>query len=215
MAAEMGSSSLVARLIEAGAEVNAHPAEIGRRTVLQAAAGKEELHLAIKLVNQRANVNGPPAKEGGRTALQAAAESGDPEMVRFLLDVGADPNEPACEVNGKTARQAAEDSKNIEVIQLLDDATRHRERGIIARRLIVCCDGTALYNDTDQPLSNVAKIALCFGEWDRREATHFTQVIHYQSGIGTSSFLWVKWYEQAFARGKPLEHLLASRKNSL
>ncbi|KAH7377459.1 hypothetical protein BKA64DRAFT_586177 [Cadophora sp. MPI-SDFR-AT-0126] len=68
------------------------------------------------------------------------------------------------------------------------------------RRLIVCCDGTWMKNDTDQPLSNVARIGLCLADCDRRGEKHFTQVVHYQSGVGTSSWGALNLYEGAFAQ---------------
>ena len=56
-----------------------------------------------------------------------------------------------------------------------------------ARRLIVCCDGTANDVDRDSPLTNVARISRCISPEDRRGEIDFTQIVYYLPGVGTGT----------------------------
>ncbi len=65
-------------------------ANVGRYTVLMAAAYSGDLEAATWLVEHGANVNA--RSEAGCTALNGAAVSGNAAIVKLLLDRGADPN---------------------------------------------------------------------------------------------------------------------------
>ena len=108
-------------LLDAGADVNAPPADNGR-TALQAAASSGNLELVQVLLNAGADVNAPPADNDGRTALQAAAYSGNLELVQVLLDAGADVNASAAKHAGATSLQAAALSGRVRVATTLLNA---------------------------------------------------------------------------------------------
>ncbi|KAL3419921.1 ankyrin repeat protein [Phlyctema vagabunda] len=85
-AAKLGELEILQCLLQAGADVNAPPAEYGN-TALTAAAS-EGYHDVVKiLLKAGADVND---KRGGRTALEGAVERGDLEMVQILVAAGAD-----------------------------------------------------------------------------------------------------------------------------
>lgn len=88
-AAEIGSLDLVKRLLNAGADVNAPPAEDSGATALQVAAMYGFIGIACLLLEKGAEVNAPPAKKEGRTALEGAAEHGRIDMLQLLLNCGA------------------------------------------------------------------------------------------------------------------------------
>ena len=79
---------MVERPLEAGADVNAKPAEYPGRTALQAAAGGGHQAVVERLLNAGADVNAA-ASSRGRTALQAAAEGRHQAVVDCLRRAGA------------------------------------------------------------------------------------------------------------------------------
>ena len=88
-AAEIGSLDLVKRLLNAGADVNAPPAEDSGATALQVAAMYGFIGIACLLLGKGAEVNAPTAKMEGKTTLESAAEHGRIDMLRLLLNRGA------------------------------------------------------------------------------------------------------------------------------
>jgi uncharacterized protein (DUF2235 family) len=56
-------------------------------------------------------------------------------------------------------------------------------------RIVVCCDGTWNNSDgTNQPPTNVTKLARCIKHVDARKAgSTIRQIVYYQSGIGSTS----------------------------
>lgn len=187
---------LVHLLVEKGADVNANP---GTESALQIAVRREYHPLAEMLLQHGANPNAPACGPDGQTALHTALHNNDARTVELLLEKGADTRaeDSAGESVVSIARELGHDVLSAHMVKE-HDARLEDPR---PRRLIVCCDGTWMKNDTDQPLSNVARIALCFADCDRRDEKHFTQIVHYQSGVGTSSFGPLNWYEGAFAAG--------------
>ena len=88
-AAKIGSLDLVKRLLNAGADVNAPPAEDSGATPLQVAAMYGFIDIACLLVEKGAEVNAPPAEKEGRTALEGTAEHGRIDILQLLLNRGA------------------------------------------------------------------------------------------------------------------------------
>lgn len=82
-----GSQKTLELLSRRGGNVNAN---VGRYTVLMAAAYSGDLDAATWLVEHGADVNA--RSEAGCTALNGAAVSGNAAIVKLLLDLGADPN---------------------------------------------------------------------------------------------------------------------------
>ncbi len=82
-----GSRQTLELLFRRGGNVNAN---VGRYTVLMAAAYSGDLEAATWLVEHGADVNA--RSEAGCTALNGAAVSGNAALVKLLLDRGADPN---------------------------------------------------------------------------------------------------------------------------
>jgi ankyrin repeat protein len=82
-----GSRKTLELLSLRGGNVNAN---VGRYTVLMAAAYSGDLDAATWLVEHGADVNA--RSEAGCTALNGAAVSGNAAIVKLLLDRGADPN---------------------------------------------------------------------------------------------------------------------------
>ncbi|RYP39320.1 hypothetical protein DL768_010726 [Monosporascus sp. mg162] len=119
-----GDIELVQVLLDAGADVNAPPADRYGRTALQAAVEKGNIELVRVLFGAGADVNTLPTDRYGRTAFQAAIEEGNIELVQVLLDAGADVNAPPAGRYGRTALQAAVDEGNIDLVQVLLDAGR-------------------------------------------------------------------------------------------
>ncbi|KUL82105.1 hypothetical protein ZTR_10068 [Talaromyces verruculosus] len=228
-AAGQGHKDIVVYLVQVIADVNDLLAKHGGRTALQAEAELAKKDVVEWLIGRdaethsriAAHINAPPAEVEGRTALQAAAEQGHQDIVEYLIQVGADINaQPAAEY-GVTAVQAAAENHFIRILRLLLDrgaqidlmkadffadralieaAKENRQPKEIRRRLIVCCDGTWNRNDTDRPLSNAARISRCIENLDTRDdGKVFTQVLYYQSGIGSSSSWPGRLWDGAFA----------------
>ncbi|KAI0444156.1 ankyrin repeat-containing domain protein [Xylaria telfairii] len=87
-AVESGNMSLVALLINSGADVDAPAAPVWGASALQLAAILGHLTIARLLLEHGANVNAPPAKWKGRSALEGASEHGNLDMVQLLLENG-------------------------------------------------------------------------------------------------------------------------------
>ncbi|KAH7419748.1 ankyrin repeat-containing protein [Cadophora sp. MPI-SDFR-AT-0126] len=100
-------TSVVARLIAAGADVNAAGDFNRPRTALQIAAVSGNVEIVDMLLAAGADVNVPAAKYNGRTALQAASEGGHLPVIEKLLEIGEDVNAPGAHYGGLTALQAS------------------------------------------------------------------------------------------------------------
>ena len=122
VAASTGEVSLVALLIQYGADPNAHPSGAVRRSPLQAACENGKLRVVQLLLNHNVDVNAPPAWHNGGTALQLAAISGHLDIVFALLDRGADLNAPAARVNGRTALEGVAENGRLDTVRALLDA---------------------------------------------------------------------------------------------
>lgn len=102
-AAERGHRSFVAKLIEAGAPVEAKP--VGMWAALTAAVFNRRKGVVLELLAAGADVNtiddtfrrGTPSTNGpcDRDSLQIAIQNRDEEMVNILLEAGADPSKEA------------------------------------------------------------------------------------------------------------------------
>ena len=116
---------IISRLIEAGAVVNAPPAD-GGLSALAAAASQHDESVALKLVQllvgHDADVNQAPAADSGSTALQAAASVGHVSVIEYLLHAGADINQEVSRRRGRTALQAAAEMEHLSAVQQLLDA---------------------------------------------------------------------------------------------
>jgi uncharacterized protein len=121
-----GQAVFVARLLEAGVDVDARDDEEGA-TALMAAVGLGDPAIVAQFLEARADPNlqaagGRSGRFAGWTALMIAAHLGDEHMVRVLLEGGADPairskdGLSAVDLARKAGRQAA--------IDLLENAFR-------------------------------------------------------------------------------------------
>lgn len=118
LAAGIGNKGVVERLVlDAGAEVNAEPAQLGGRTALQAAASGGHYEVVKFLLERSADPKARPAPIEGRTALQAAAGAGNRAIVELLLEAGV--NADAGEFGGRTALQAAAEGGHKDIVQFL------------------------------------------------------------------------------------------------
>lgn len=118
-AADNSHEQVVNVLLQAGADVNAKPAERFGRTPLQAAAQSGNETLVTLFLRAGAEVNAPPAGYGGMAALQGAAESGNEKVVALLIATKADVNAEPSKWLGRTALQAAAESGNETLVMLL------------------------------------------------------------------------------------------------
>ncbi|KAI1308514.1 hypothetical protein F5Y03DRAFT_350011 [Xylaria venustula] len=175
------------------------------QTSLHAAALKYPVDSALKLICYGADINAVTKDQ--KTALAIAIERGEPDLVAQLIEHGAGIGYTISE-----QQAISKLSKNHEIRRLLESHPRPSRR-----RLIVCCDGTWQDNDTEDPLSNVARIAMCISSDDpdprlsdnypdpeassndQRHPAPFTQILHYQSGVGTGAFAVENLYEGIFA----------------
>lgn len=120
LSAVAGHTKVVARLLAAGADVNASAFKITGRTALQAAAEGGQLDTVETLLAAGANVNSDAADMDGRTALQAAAEHGELEIIERLLAAGADVNKTNKDGRcGCTALASAARNGHLKVVQML------------------------------------------------------------------------------------------------
>lgn len=122
-ACAQGHASIVARLIAAGADVDAAGDFNRPRTALQVACLGGNSEIVDMLIAAGADVNGPVGKYSGRTTLQAAAEGGHLHLIEKLLAKGADIDAHAAHYGGLTALQAAcSSTSNIDVVRALISA---------------------------------------------------------------------------------------------
>lgn len=128
------------------------------------------------------------ASKHGRTALQAAAENSHLNVLGLLISHNA-------RVDLKTLNFTADRA-------LCNVAKSRHTYPKLRRRLIVCCDGTWNSDSTETPLTNIARITRCLKDFDTRiDGELFAQIIHYQSGIGTSPYRLANILDGAFASG--------------
>jgi len=119
-ACAQGHTSVVARLIAAGADVNAAGDFNRPRTALQIACVAGNVEIVEMLLAAGADVNVPAAKYNGRTALQAASEGGHLLVIEKLLGIGVGVNSPGAHYGGLTALQAScSPASNIAVVRRL------------------------------------------------------------------------------------------------
>ncbi|CAH0040704.1 unnamed protein product [Clonostachys rhizophaga] len=185
-------------LLSRNADVNLNPDNVTNESALQLAVRKDRRELVHHLLEHNVDVNAPRGGADGQTALHLAFRSEDEAWVERFLRHGADIE--AQDEKGKSVLSIARGLSQDRRIAHLIMAHHERLRVSRPRRLIVCCDGTWMKNDTKQPLSNVARIALCFADCDREHEKNFVQIVHYQPGVGTSSFGPYNLYEGAFAK---------------
>ncbi|KFY29261.1 hypothetical protein V491_00118 [Pseudogymnoascus sp. VKM F-3775] len=91
-AAELGSSDIVQRLIQAGANVNYDvQKDYYPRTALETAIKTGHLHIVRELLAAGADINGPTFKDGisNRSPLEVAVDRNNIEIVKLLLSKGA------------------------------------------------------------------------------------------------------------------------------
>ncbi len=115
IAAAEGHEPVVARLIAAGADVNARNAR--GRTALMFAAGYGFLSIAQALLDNGADANIVPNDDTGWPALIAAADAGHADLVALLLAHGAD--RTVRDKNGSTALIHAEEHRRRAVVRVL------------------------------------------------------------------------------------------------
>lgn len=90
VAARMGDEALVAKLVKAGADVNA-PGAAGATPIMAAAQSAD--HAAALAIARQLAARGArlaPVDDGGRDVLMAAASVGNDALARWLLERGAD-----------------------------------------------------------------------------------------------------------------------------
>ena len=109
---------LVSLLIQAGADVNAAPAENHGMTALQGACHGGHLDIVRELYGNNADIRASQSIIEGRSALHAAAEGGHVATVAFLLDNGAFANELPAYIDGVIALQVAK-ARGFQVITAL------------------------------------------------------------------------------------------------
>lgn len=85
-----GEISVVRKLLDLGADVNAKPARRNGATALQFAAICGRFDLVNVLLNAGADLDAPPGYFEGRSAIEGAAEVGLLDMTKYLFDLGTD-----------------------------------------------------------------------------------------------------------------------------
>ncbi len=115
-AARAGEPGTVRTLLDAGADVNAAPAD--GATALHWAIYRDDVPMTALLIDAGAAVSAPTRE--GVTPLAMAALYGNPEIVRLLLDAGADANETG--PNTETPIMLAARNGNPEALRILIDA---------------------------------------------------------------------------------------------
>jgi len=120
VAAAGGHLTVIDRLLQANADVNAPAAQnISGQTALQAATEGGYLAVVDRLLQAKADVNAR-ANQYGRTALQAAAAAGHLAIINRLLQAEANVNAPAeFFISGRTALQAAAERGHLAVVDRL------------------------------------------------------------------------------------------------
>ncbi|RYP44760.1 hypothetical protein DL768_008805 [Monosporascus sp. mg162] len=88
LSVQYGCMETIQVLTDAGAAVNAPPAQHAGATAAQVAAIMGYMGIMRVLRGLGADINAPAAKTWGRTALEGAAEYGRLDMVRLLLNEG-------------------------------------------------------------------------------------------------------------------------------
>lgn len=193
IALERKNDRLIEMLFHRGARLNPDFGRGDGRASIEAAVECDRLDIAAELISQKADLRARPVS-GEQTALQIALEKGQGEMVQLILENGAE-EEAYTDSTTKKQLLNLESTLSVKeppppppVLFLKPFIDRLQRKQMTLRRLVVCCDGTWMKNDADQPLSNVARITFCFSDDDYRQGSrHFTQLKHYQSGVGTSS----------------------------
>lgn len=117
-AAKEGNIAEVARLIDAGIDVN-HVYGPWRDTAFL--VGVEDHH-ADGVIVTGADRNAPPSRKDCATALQLAAGTGSLDVVKMLLDAGADIHAPGPGSGGLTALQVAAGAGLLDMVKLLLNA---------------------------------------------------------------------------------------------
>ncbi|KAK6850208.1 hypothetical protein PG995_014041 [Apiospora arundinis] len=123
-AIELQMTCVVSRLLEMGADLNAHFPVFGSddsppRNALQLACEYGNMEIVETIMEAGADVNFPAARDSGATALQLAAIRGHVHIARRLIDHGADCNAPPAAKNGRTALEGAAEHGRLEMIALL------------------------------------------------------------------------------------------------
>ena len=118
-AAKRSADDLVDSLLNAGADVNAVPADYKGATALQCAAFANSPSIVRKLLDAGALVNAEAANYRGATALQYAATHGNFAIVEALLGAGANVNAPPAKVSGFTALEAAALNGRLDMVRFL------------------------------------------------------------------------------------------------
>ncbi|KAK8031129.1 hypothetical protein PG990_000863 [Apiospora arundinis] len=123
-AIECGMSCVISRLLEMGANLNAHFPRFGShdalpRNALQLACEIGNPGVVEMIMEAGADVNFPAAHDSGTTALQVAAIWGHIRIARRLIDYGADCNAPPAAKNGRTALEGAAEHGRLDMIALL------------------------------------------------------------------------------------------------
>jgi ankyrin repeat protein len=116
-----GDLAIVQELLDAGANVNSPPAEVGGRTALQAAADlySAKIEMVQLLLQRRADVNALPACRYGITALGAAAKGGLFQVALILLKAGADVNAEFYSYGPSTSLREAASWGRLDMVHLL------------------------------------------------------------------------------------------------
>ncbi|KAH7024882.1 ankyrin repeat-containing domain protein [Microdochium trichocladiopsis] len=125
IASSSGKHSMVERLVDAKADVNAVSPSSGSappQTALQAAAAAGYLDVIERLLGAKGNVNAAPSQPYGQTALQGAAGRGHLNVVDRLLEAKAEVNASPSGYNGRTALQAAAEGGHLDVVDRLLEA---------------------------------------------------------------------------------------------
>jgi ankyrin repeat protein len=118
-----GSTELVGRFIDAGADVTEYTYQryngFGSLNPLQAAATEGDIDMIRYLLYRGGDINTPAGQSFGRTVLQAACQHPDLNLIQFLLDEKADVNAKPGQRMGVTALQGAAIAGDVEIAKIL------------------------------------------------------------------------------------------------
>lgn len=114
-----GHTRIIEILVNAGADVNAEPAECWGRTALQSAAENGCLEVVERLLVRGANANAKPADRDGLGALQAAVDRGYHGIARKLVWAGARVNPLAGERTARTPLLSAAERGDTSLVDRL------------------------------------------------------------------------------------------------